>query len=158
MGFFRQETGVGCHALLQGISPTQGLNPGILHCRWILHHLNHQGSLNVIQRTLPPPQWLLRSWGNARSKVNKETGRAPDMWDAYERNEFSEPRGLHLPVHKALNSLTWYLIFDIQTAYSLCCKLIYILTSPPTSLEQFSQSYWDAVSWTWSPKHSHQIK
>ena len=28
-----KSTGVGCHALLQGILPTQGLNPGILHCR-----------------------------------------------------------------------------------------------------------------------------
>ena len=28
-----KNTGVGCHALLQGIFPTQGLNPGFLHCR-----------------------------------------------------------------------------------------------------------------------------
>src|SRR5574337_1312024 len=36
-----QNTGVGCHFLLQGIFPTQGLNPGLLHWRQILHHLNH---------------------------------------------------------------------------------------------------------------------
>ena len=35
---------VGCHALLQGIFPTQGSNPGLLHCRQILYHLSHQGS------------------------------------------------------------------------------------------------------------------
>ena len=35
--------GVGCHALLQGIFPTQGLNPGLPHCRWILYQLSHQG-------------------------------------------------------------------------------------------------------------------
>ena len=28
-----KSTGVGCHALLQGIFPTQGSNPGFLHCR-----------------------------------------------------------------------------------------------------------------------------
>ena len=28
-----KNTGVGCHALLQGIFPTQGLNPNLLHCR-----------------------------------------------------------------------------------------------------------------------------
>ena len=39
--------GVGCLALLQGIFPTQGLNPGLLHCRWILYHLSHQGSPNM---------------------------------------------------------------------------------------------------------------
>ena len=30
-----KNTGVGCHALLQGIFPTQGSNPGLLHCRRI---------------------------------------------------------------------------------------------------------------------------
>ena len=31
-----KNTGVGCHALLQGIFPTQGSNPGLPHFRWIL--------------------------------------------------------------------------------------------------------------------------
>ena len=34
-------TGVGCHALLQGIFLIQGSNPGLPHCRWILYHLSH---------------------------------------------------------------------------------------------------------------------
>ena len=32
-----KNTGVGFHALLQGIFSTQGLNPGFLHCRWLLY-------------------------------------------------------------------------------------------------------------------------
>ena len=40
-----KNTRVVCHALLQGIFPTQGLNPGLLHCRQTLYHLSHQGSL-----------------------------------------------------------------------------------------------------------------
>ena len=39
-----KSTGVGCHFLLQGIFPTQGLNSGLLHWRQILYHLSHQGS------------------------------------------------------------------------------------------------------------------
>ena len=35
-----KNTGVGCLALLQGIFPTQGLNPALPHCRWILYHLS----------------------------------------------------------------------------------------------------------------------
>ena len=35
-----KNTEVGCHALLQGHFPTQGSNPGLPHCRWILHHLS----------------------------------------------------------------------------------------------------------------------
>ena len=41
-------TGVGCHSLLQGIFPTQGSNPGLLHCRLILYHPSHQGSSGYI--------------------------------------------------------------------------------------------------------------
>ena len=40
-----KNTGVGCHILLQGIFPIQGLNLGLLHCRQILYCLSHQGSL-----------------------------------------------------------------------------------------------------------------
>ena len=39
-----QNTGVGSLSLLQGIFPTQALNPGLLHCRQILYQLSHQGS------------------------------------------------------------------------------------------------------------------
>ena len=35
-----KNTGVGCHTLLQGIFPTQGLNPGLPHCSQILYQLN----------------------------------------------------------------------------------------------------------------------
>ena len=44
-GFPGKSTGVGFHFLLQEIFPTQGLNPGLLHCRQMLyclsHHLSH---------------------------------------------------------------------------------------------------------------------
>ena len=43
-GFSRQESRVGWHALLQGIFPTQGSNPGLQHCRQILYQLSHKGS------------------------------------------------------------------------------------------------------------------
>ena len=40
-----KSTRVGSHFLLQGIFPTKGLNPGLLHRRQTLYHLSHQGSL-----------------------------------------------------------------------------------------------------------------
>ena len=40
-----QNTRVGSFSLLQGIFPTQGSNPGLPHCSWILYQLNYQGSL-----------------------------------------------------------------------------------------------------------------
>ena len=44
-----KNTGVGRHAFHQGIFPTQGLNPHLLHCRQILYPLSHLGSLCIIQ-------------------------------------------------------------------------------------------------------------
>ena len=44
-----KNTGVGCHALLQGIFPTQGSNPGLPHCRWILYHLSNKGSPRILE-------------------------------------------------------------------------------------------------------------
>ena len=46
-----KKTGVGCCALLRGIFPTQGLNPGPPHCRGILHHLSYQGSPRLMVST-----------------------------------------------------------------------------------------------------------
>ena len=37
----RKNTGVGSHFLLQGISPIQGQNLGLPHCRQILYSLSH---------------------------------------------------------------------------------------------------------------------
>ena len=42
-----QNTAVGFHALLQGIFPTQGLNPGVWHCRQILYQLSHNEEVEV---------------------------------------------------------------------------------------------------------------
>ena len=47
-------TGVGCHALLLGIFPTQGLNPGLPHCRKILYCPSQQ-------RSPPKPRFMYLS-------------------------------------------------------------------------------------------------
>ena len=39
-----KNTSVCCHALFQGIFPTQRWNPGLPNCRWILYRLNHHRS------------------------------------------------------------------------------------------------------------------
>ena len=41
--------GVGCHALLQGIIPTQGLNTDLPYCRQVPYHLSHQGSPWILE-------------------------------------------------------------------------------------------------------------
>ena len=44
-----KNTGVDCHALCQGIFPTQGSNPGLPHYGQILYHLSHQESPRILE-------------------------------------------------------------------------------------------------------------
>ena len=53
MEFSRLNTGAGGLSLLQEIFPTQESNQGLLHCRWILYQLSHQGS--------PTYRWLWKA-------------------------------------------------------------------------------------------------
>ena len=50
------------HFLLQGIFLTQRSNLGLLHCRWVLYHLSHQGSCGdvISDSGQKSPLWL--SW------------------------------------------------------------------------------------------------
>ena len=49
-----QNTKVGSFSLLQGIFPTQGSNPGFLHCRQILYQLSHKGSPWILEWVAQP--------------------------------------------------------------------------------------------------------
>ena len=44
-----KNTRVHCHALPQGIFPTQGLNPGLPNCKEILYGLSHQGNPRILE-------------------------------------------------------------------------------------------------------------
>ena len=44
-----QNTGGSSLALLQGIFPIQGLNPGLPHCRQLLYQLSHKGSAKILE-------------------------------------------------------------------------------------------------------------
>ena len=82
-----KNTGLGCHALLQGIFPTQGSNPGLPHCRQILHWLNHKGSSRILEwiaypffRGSPQPR--------DRTQVSHIAGRFFIDWTTREAQEY----------------------------------------------------------------------
>ena len=60
-----QNTGVVSRFLPQGNVPTQGLNPGLLHCRQILYQMSHKGSARILEWVAYPfsrgSSWL-RNW------------------------------------------------------------------------------------------------
>ena len=59
--------GVGCHSLLQGIFSTQGSNPDLMHCGWILYCLSHQGSLRILE-------WVAYPFSRGSSRPRNRTG------------------------------------------------------------------------------------
>ena len=61
-----QNTGVGSVSLLQGIFPTQGSNPGLLHCRWILYQLSHKGSPRILE-------WVAHPFSSGSSRLRNWT-------------------------------------------------------------------------------------
>ena len=61
-----QNTGVGSF-LFQGIFPTQGLNPGLPHCRWILYQLSHRGRPQVLE-------WVAYLFSSGSSQPRSQTG------------------------------------------------------------------------------------
>ena len=74
-----KNTGVGCHALLQGIFPTQGSNPDPLHGRWILYHLSHQESPRILEWVVHP---FSRGFSRPRNwtRVSCNAGRFFTSW------------------------------------------------------------------------------
>ena len=62
-----QNTGVGSLPLLQGIFPTQGSNPGLPHCRWILYQLSHKGSTRILG-------WIAYPFSRGSSQPRNWTG------------------------------------------------------------------------------------
>ena len=64
-----QNTGVGSLSLLWGIFPTQGLNPGLPHCRQILYKLSHKESTRIMVWVAYPFS-SRSSWPRNRTRVS----------------------------------------------------------------------------------------
>ena len=62
-----QNTGVGSLSFLQGIFPTQGSNPGLLHCRQILYQLSYKGSPRILE-------WVAYPFSRGSSPPRNQTG------------------------------------------------------------------------------------
>ena len=83
-------TGVGSLSLLQWIFPTQGLNPGLLHCRWILYQLSNQGCPRILE-------WVAysfssrSSWSRNHIRVSCIAGRFFTNWATGEAQLYLKP-------------------------------------------------------------------
>ena len=81
-----QNTGVGSLSLLQRIFPTQGSNPGLPHCRWILYQLSHKGSPRILEWVAYP---FSRGscWPRNRTRISCIAGGFFTSWATREKLE-----------------------------------------------------------------------
>ena len=61
-----KNTGVGSLSLLQRIFPTQGSNPGLPHCRWILYQLSYKESSRILE-------WVAFPFSRGSSQPRNQT-------------------------------------------------------------------------------------
>ena len=73
--------------LLQGIFPTQGLNPGLPHCRRILYQLCYKGSPRILE-WVAYPFFSGSSWPRNRSAVCRTAGGFFTYWAIREAQLF----------------------------------------------------------------------
>ena len=77
---FQGENTVVCSlSLLQGIFLTQGLNPGLPHCRWILCQLSHKRNPRILE-WVDYPFSSRSSWPRNRTRVSYIAGRFFINW------------------------------------------------------------------------------
>ena len=126
-----KNTGVGCHALLQGIFLTYKLNPGLPHCRWILYHLSHQGSpLNL--NSLVPLSFLLVWLENSNSKWCYYLASLPCIL-AVECDWRKPGTQANQPCLTKLSTLKIPQCLSRQLTVSFCIRTVPNVLSPQTS-------------------------
>ena len=122
-----KNTGVYGHSLHQRLFPTQGLNPRLLHCRWILYRLSHQGS----PRT--GLGYELNHHGLSSSPVAETHNKAIKQKDSsgcwIQENQEKGDIEIITTARKLKMIVTWIWVVDVETGEkrSVCMDWGYIL-------------------------------
>ena len=112
--------GMGYHALLQGLFPTQGSNPGLPHCRQIIYQLSHQRSPRILE-------WVAYPFSRGSSQTRNRTGISYIAVDS-------------LPAELPRKPLVWYsLIYFCSFCLCLWCHIQ--KTTVKTNMEEFSPMF-----------------
>ena len=126
-----QNTGVGSLSLLQGIFPTQGSNPGLPHCKWILYQLNHEGNWRILEWVAYPFSCGF-SWPRNQTRVSCIAGGFFSNWATI---------GFLTNVRSWAKLLIWYTNWKLQTF--VCDKMKFACSVSSCTFSRQSQvSLW----------------
>ena len=138
-----QNTGVGSLSLLQGIFPTQGLNPGLPHCRQILYQLSHKGSPRILEWVAHPFS-RRSSWPRNRTRVSCITGGFFTNWAMREAQ-----------ARKASQGLRWGQVSELLQFLGICLRWMQNWKAPGqySVIQDSAQSAHQCVcdQWDWWP-------
>ena len=87
LGFSRQEYWNGSIPFSRAIFLTQESNPGLLHCRWVLYCLSHQGSPGKVLVFILSS---FTSWSGSRGTCHRQRNRLVQRQVVH----YSQPRGV----------------------------------------------------------------
>ena len=134
-----KSTGVGCHFLLQGIFPTQGSNPGLLHCRQMLYCLSHQGSSGGIKVTLKFIWRFLICRIDTRKYPSKYGITYLWMWERQKALFYHSLRGTDVPSVPFPSTRVQLFFSKANWVYSLYATLsmVTVSTTADTALESW---------------------
>ena len=127
-----KNTGVGCHALLQGIFPIQGSIPGLLcfpHCRQILYHPHKESGVGIprILEWVAYPFFRGSSWPRNQTKVSCIAGGFFTSWAT------RKAQIIRTFLKKFNQKIYRLLITYIRQKSELCC---WNLKSAPSSIQK----------------------
>ena len=130
-----QNTGVCSLSLLQGIFPTQGLNPGLSHCSRILYQQSQKGSPRILK-------WVAYPFSSGSFWPRNGTGVS---WNAggFFTNELSEKDS----IYECVYLINIYMKMKKWKHYSLSCVWLFVTLwtvalQAPLSMEFSRQEYW----------------
>ena len=124
-----KNTGVGCHALLQGIFTPPGSNPDLPHCRWILHCRRYQGSPRILERVAYPSS-RRSSRPRNQTGVSWITGRFFTSWGT--RGAPSKILSINIVFFLLSNNLlnTWIILNKRTQVFIMFLAFINVLIKP----------------------------
>ena len=116
-----QNTGVGSLSFLQGIFPTQGLNPGLPYCRCILYQISQKGNSRILEWVTYPFS-RESSWPRNQTGVSCIAGRFSKTWEFSKTEVSIFLLTVRYGVHILVAFLQWHVALLPLSPLSTCRK------------------------------------
>ena len=145
-----KNTRVGNLSLLQGIFPSQGLNPGLQHCRQILYQLSHKGSPRILEWVAFP--FSSRS-SRPRIESERNAGRFFMNWAISEAHITRKPEKKKNPHKQTKNPVTCFITIFASSWWVWNWTPQCLCSLPILTRRGYSKRLWQELKHCCSKQH-----